>query len=215
MGACQAQTATAGDFPAHVALHIVGGRIGEGVIVNQNHVLTVAQNVFDPVDQNVRLAPADITVSAGIVLIAAAPTGMLPIIRIFAHDHYNFHTGKFNVAVLRMTNNFLFTPNEPRPFIRDVVMHNRIVPDQTNCQLVGFLIAAGTQNRQLQGVNQPVLARETCNAVDNPAIRGRVFDQNICVGQLAVTANNCAVSSEKLPKMAAILNFVNSLFRII
>lgn len=102
LGATSAQISVAGDYPSHVAVHIVGGRIGEGVILNANHVLTLASNVFHAVNRNVRLAPADISVSAGVVLISANPTGTLPVMRIFAHDHYNFHTGKFNVAVLRV-----------------------------------------------------------------------------------------------------------------
>lgn len=98
-----------GDFPSHVGLHIVGGRFGEGVILNVNHVLTLAENVFglhvlnQNDNRNVRLAPADITVSAGVAAIPASPVAPLPIIRIYAHDHYNFHSGKFNVAVLRVS----------------------------------------------------------------------------------------------------------------
>lgn len=102
LGATSAQISVAGDYPSHVAVHIVGGRIGEGVILNANHVLTLASNVFHEAERNVRLAPADISVSAGVVLIGAPPTGTLPVMRIFAHNHYNFHTRKFNVAVLRV-----------------------------------------------------------------------------------------------------------------
>lgn len=97
-----ARNALPGEYPAHVALHITNNRFGEGVILNQNHVLTVAQNVFDPVT-NHRLGPADITVRPGVVLIGQNPGAAMGVIRIFAHSHYNFHTLKFNVAVLRVS----------------------------------------------------------------------------------------------------------------
>lgn len=102
LGLSSAQISVVGDYPSHVAVHIVGGRFGEGVILNPNHALTLAQNVFHAVDRNVRLAPADITITAGATLIGAAAPNNFAVERIFAHDHYNFHTGKFNVAVLRV-----------------------------------------------------------------------------------------------------------------
>lgn len=99
-----ARVALLGDFPAHVALILPAGRFAEGVIVNQNHIFTLAQNVFGLAESRViRLAPADISVSAGVLQIDGTPTaGLLSVMRIYAHDHYNFHTGKFNAAVLRV-----------------------------------------------------------------------------------------------------------------
>lgn len=93
-----------GEYPAQVQLVIApGARQGDGTILNVGHVLTVAQNVFHHVELNTRLAPADITVRAGIVNIpAAGAPAALPIQRIFAHHNYNFHTRKFDVAVLRV-----------------------------------------------------------------------------------------------------------------
>lgn len=79
---------------------MIGGRFGEGVILNENHILTVARNVFNA-DLTNRLLTTEITVTAGVVLIGANPTG-LPINRIYVHDRYNTHTGEFNVAVLRV-----------------------------------------------------------------------------------------------------------------
>lgn len=101
MAGSVAQNAIVGDFPAHVALNIAGGRFGEGVIINQNHVLTLAQNVFNAVHLDVLLAPADITVTSGLTLLPGNPAGAA-VQRIYPHDHYNFHNGKFNVAVLRV-----------------------------------------------------------------------------------------------------------------
>lgn len=105
LGASQAQNTVLGAFPSQVGLQIVGNRFGEGVILNENHVLTVARNVFDANGLN-RLDVTDITiVGAGVINIGANPIG-LPINRIFAHENYNFHTGEFNVAVLRVNKRF-------------------------------------------------------------------------------------------------------------
>lgn len=104
LGASTAQNVQPGDYPAHVALHITGNRFGEGVILNVNHVLTLAQNAFGVGDNsNVRLAPADIQVNSGVVALAPPVTGANPVLRIYAHDNYNFHSGKYNVAVLRVS----------------------------------------------------------------------------------------------------------------
>lgn len=105
-------------FPSHVALHIAGGRFGEGVILNGNHVLTLAQNVFEvlPNPPDHRLAASAITISAGVTAVPGIPTNTIPVQRIYAHDHYNHHTGKFNVAVLRVIILiiFMFSP-DPTP----------------------------------------------------------------------------------------------------
>lgn len=106
----QPQVAALGDFPAHVGLVITGGRFGEGVVVNQNHVLTVAENVFEVEHRNVRLAPNAISVASGLVTIPATPTNLMAVQRIYAHNDYNFHSGKFNVAVLRVREAFVFRP---------------------------------------------------------------------------------------------------------
>lgn len=94
-----------GEYPAQVQIVITpGNRVGDGVILNQNHVLTVAQNVFHHELTNDRLAPGDLSVRAGIVNIPAANApATLPVFRVYAHHNYNFHTRKFDVAVLRVS----------------------------------------------------------------------------------------------------------------
>lgn len=100
-----ARLAIVGEYPSHVLLRITDGRLGEGVILNANHVLTVATNVFEQENRNFRLAPENITVVAGSVLVPAnpPPVGILAVFRIYAHPMYNFHSDKFNVAVLRVS----------------------------------------------------------------------------------------------------------------
>lgn len=38
----------------------------------------------------------------------------------------------------QMMLDFNFEPNNPMPFLNAAVMRNRIVPDATNCQIVGW-----------------------------------------------------------------------------
>lgn len=116
-----------------------------------------------------------------------------------------------------MANNFNFPPHAPVPAVAPVIFHNRIVDGNRLCSMVGFLLVPSkrrnrlsglksvpnefffpdTQNRQLQAASLGVFDRQTCNAVDNPAIRGSVFDQHICVGGIAQTAINCNVRNER------------------
>lgn len=95
--------ATIGEYPSHVILRMTDGRRGEGVILNANHVLTVATNVFEQEERNFRLGPENITVVAGVSVPAnPAAAAILAVFRIYAHPMYNFHSDKFNVAVLRV-----------------------------------------------------------------------------------------------------------------
>lgn len=51
-------------------------------------------------------------------------------------------------------------------------------------------------NRNLAVANMPVMSRDLCNAVENPAIRGVVFDQHMCVGDVILVNANCNVRNE-------------------
>ena len=102
LGLAHGQNLNPGDFPAQVILRIAPNRVGEGVLLNANHVLTLAENCFDAEHKDVRLAPTAITVVHSITLLV--PTSpAVPVQRIYAHDHYNFDNGKFNVCVLRVS----------------------------------------------------------------------------------------------------------------
>lgn len=96
------RNANTGEFPAHAALYMPNNRFGEGVIINNNHVLTVAQNVFDPISNNL-LAPNNITVRAGVINLGVNPPPLLNVIRIYAHEGYNRFTLVNNLAVIRVS----------------------------------------------------------------------------------------------------------------
>lgn len=79
-----------------------GNRFGEGAVLNRNHILTVASNVFDNTVGN-RLSPSAITCRAGAITITGAAPPLLSVSRIYAHEGYNRFTLQNNVAVLRVS----------------------------------------------------------------------------------------------------------------
>lgn len=94
-----AQNAAAGVFPSQVLITMPQARMGEGCILNQNHVLTAASTV---IVNYVRLAPTDIQIRAGIIDSAVASPNMA-VIRVYAHVDYNQFTNKNNIAMLRVS----------------------------------------------------------------------------------------------------------------
>lgn len=79
-----------------------GNRFGEGVVLNRNHVLTVASNVFDNTAAGLRLSPSAITIRAGAITISATAPPLLFVASVFAHEGYNRFTLQNNIAVLRV-----------------------------------------------------------------------------------------------------------------
>lgn len=75
-------------------------RFGEGVIVNRNHVITTATNVFDVTLTN-RLSASVITVRAGAILIPGT-SAVLTVSRVYAHEGFNPFRLENNIAVLRV-----------------------------------------------------------------------------------------------------------------
>lgn len=51
--------------------------------------------------------------------------------------------------------------------------------------------------RALEVNNVPVFNRQSCNTVDDPMVRGFVYDQNICIGDTALT-DLCGVSEKEI-----------------
>lgn len=129
------------------------------MIFNRNHLLTVASNCFDPTNGN-RLSPSQITVRAGAITITGGTPALLLVSRIYAHERYNRFTLEHNIAVLRVRNSkcefvndildqfcfspfqmnldFVFEPNNAMPFLNAAMINTRIVPETTNCELVGW-----------------------------------------------------------------------------
>lgn len=79
-----------------------GNRFGEGCVLNRNHVLTVASNVFD-ITVGERLSATSITVRAGAINISGTTPALLAVFRIYAHQGYNRFTLQNNIAVLRVS----------------------------------------------------------------------------------------------------------------
>lgn len=84
-----------------MAVYMTPNRFGEGVVLNRNHVLTVASNVFD-INVGDRLAPTAITVRAGAITVSGTTPVALAVSRIYAHENYNRFTLANNIAVLRV-----------------------------------------------------------------------------------------------------------------
>lgn len=152
-----ARNANSGEYPGQVALYMPGNRFGEGVVLNRNHALTVATNCFDLLGN--RLSPSGITVRAGTINISGAAPALMLVMRIYAHEGFNRFNLRNNIAVLRvserflesvvirslrvspfpqMSNDFAFEPNNPLPFLAAAPFSTRIVPETTNCELVGW-----------------------------------------------------------------------------
>lgn len=84
----------------------------------------------------------------------------------------------------------------PIPLIEPTLVHDRIVPEGSTCQLVSFrtsTLPGGITRRTLEAINIQVFGRQQCNAVENEDIRGMIFDQHMCVGGTA-QISYCGVS---------------------
>lgn len=103
-----ARNANSGEYPGHAAVYMPVNRFGEGVVLNRNHILTTAANVFD-VTLGYRLAASQITVRVGTINIGANAPAVMAVTRVFHHEDYNRFSLENNVAVLRVrgANEFL------------------------------------------------------------------------------------------------------------
>lgn len=154
-----ARNANSGEYPGQAAVYMPVNRFGEGVVLNRNHILTTASNVFD-VTVGFRLAASQITVRVGTINIGANAPAVLAVIRVYHHEDYNRFSLENNVAVLRVRGeeelsktllfgfsslilfqtqlDMNFTPESVIPFLFPAVLHNRIVAESWNCELVGW-----------------------------------------------------------------------------
>ena len=80
-------------------------RLYEGFILNDLHILTTATACFDPDRPKMRLDTVNMRVVHSVVNIGTNPPNALAVSRIYVHDDYNHDSGKFNVGVLRVSEN--------------------------------------------------------------------------------------------------------------
>ncbi|XP_055588237.1 trypsin-like isoform X2 [Uranotaenia lowii] len=165
--------AAIGAFPAQVGINIGQQAFCGGTILNQNHVLTAGSCVLN--DQNNLLASTQFLVRSGIINIDAT-TPSQQIDRVFVHPQYNPFTFENDIAVLRIVGSFVF-PETGQPHIAPVEMIDRIVPENSGCQVVGWNWTPGVQTMALQQLAVSVYERAACNSMHPSMIR----DSMICV----------------------------------
>ncbi|XP_055687893.1 anionic trypsin-2-like [Lutzomyia longipalpis] len=151
----------------------------QGVVINENHILTAASVV----------TMAGNAINHFWVRVAAGDRHIIgshmnreerTLSHLFIHDLFNHQTGVNNIAVLRLAHPFQF----PHNTIEGAVLHNRIIPVGTNLQFAGWQIPVGPPAvRLLRSFNLPVITTEACTS---PAPNQNIIlDNQICAGHLA------------------------------
>jgi len=186
------QLAPAGAFPSVVSIQTPTAPLAHcnGVIINQNHILTSCRCVVN--DQNQLINPFWLRIIAGDLNIMQPSYRRIvtTVTHIYAHPQFNPTTGGNDIAVLRVANPFPF----PHNTIDIATRNNRVLFNGQDCRVAGWGAAAATGTlAQMQLVptqrviNIPILDRDACNAANVYA--GRVLENMICAGHLAANAN--------------------------
>ncbi|GAB0097863.1 Peptidase S1 domain-containing protein [Sergentomyia squamirostris] len=187
LGFVRSQASPLNQHPAHAALTFPAGRFCDATILNNRHVLTAAACGLD-LFNNQRLNPNVYSLFVGMLNVPTA--GGIPISHIYIHEHYNpFDVHWNNIAVFRTAIDIPLNPIAPGTIIQPVVMHNRIMPDNAVCFLVGWNSAPQHLTTPLQRQQQNIFNRAACNVL--PIIAGTLTDSNICAGAVANNPNPC------------------------
>lgn len=173
-----------GAHPSH-ALVLVNGLPHGGTIVNLNHVVTSCSIVLDSTNNHLRPL-AQFTIRAGSITFAGGFTSAVT--AVFPHPECDPWTLQNDVAVIRTTTNFPFNADLATPDVAPALFHERVVPDATNCVVVGFN-APVNGIAPLQQLTQPISNRDT---VCNQAHLGRVLETMFCAGGLGAGSGICA-----------------------
>ncbi|XP_055587401.1 trypsin 3A1-like [Uranotaenia lowii] len=176
--------ANSGQFPSTVAIETPFAVLCNGVIVDQQHVLTAAQCVFN---ENRRLMdPFWLTIVAGDLQLMnqGARRQTRKVSRINVHPQFNIFTREHDLAVLRLNEPF----DLPSNTVDVARRRTSITSIGETCEFAGWGETAGTGTSV--NVNQryfPMVIndRDACNGAAMHA--GGVMETMICAGNTAVT----------------------------
>ncbi|XP_055525133.1 trypsin-like [Wyeomyia smithii] len=177
--------AALGAFPAHVGIHIGQPQtlFCGGTILNTNHILTAGSCVLD--GQNMLRGAAQFAFRSGVVIIDAnAPS--VGIDRVFVHPLYNPFTFENDIAVLRVFGTINF-PQVATPNVAPAELQDRIVPENSACQVVGWNWQPNVANQALQQLGVLVHPRVACNNLFN----GMIQNSMLCVQPTVQTQALC------------------------
>ncbi|XP_053672518.1 chymotrypsin-C-like [Anopheles nili] len=169
-----------GEFPSVV--NVKTPRVDQeclGVVINANHVLTAAFCVINDAGTHI-FATRLVRVLAGDIVLAPATITrqVRDVSHIFVHENYRPHLFENNLAVIRLHAPFHLPSNAIEP----VYIRNRIVADNSECDIVRWLRPVAGQPppatpeipRQ-QALNAYVLNRDACGTTR------RVQESMICM----------------------------------
>ncbi|GAB0097650.1 Peptidase S1 domain-containing protein [Sergentomyia squamirostris] len=187
IGLVRSQAALQGQHPAHAALTFPTGRFCDATVLNERHVLTAASCGLG--DNNQRLNPNIYSLFVGVLVIPT--TGAIQITHIYLHEHYNpFNEFWNNIAVFRTATNIPINAPLPAPQVQPAEIHNRIMPDNSLCFLVGWNAIPQHSTTPLQRQQQNIFNRAVCNSL--PQIAGSIIDAKICAGSTLNNPTPCA-----------------------
>lgn len=178
----QGTNVTPGLFPSFVMVFVPAPVTAcGGVILNQNHVLTLASCVLNA---NFAIQPlAQVSVLAGHVNFnQTAPR--LQTSAIYINPRYNPFTFDSDLAVIRTATNFNF-PTVGNPTIAPGVLNEEIAFDSQPCNVA----ALNRNTNTVQTIAPPILNRDLCN--DLALNLGRITEGMICAGQTTAGPGVC------------------------
>lgn len=131
-GLAGGRNSVVGEFPSLVGVfHSLNNQICGGVIINNRHVLTVANCMLNA--QNLLIAAAQLSIMSGTNTINFG-LPRIPVQAIYVHPRYNPFTFANDIAVVRTLNDFNF-PNVANPLTLPSIMTEQIC----GCELFQFL----------------------------------------------------------------------------
>ncbi|XP_015599347.1 phenoloxidase-activating factor 2 [Cephus cinctus] len=177
--------ASYGAYPWQAALLTTSNNyIGSGVLINSNHVLTVAHKVaaYRNGGFKVRLGEWD----------ARSTTEQYPyqeyqVARLFIHPNFNSQNLQNDVAVIRLASN---VPISSSPNINTACLPNSMPSPQTRCWVSGWgknaFGSSGSYQSIMKEVDVPILSQTTCETQLRGTRLGQFFvlDRNsfLCAG---------------------------------
>ncbi|KXJ72009.1 trypsin-like [Aedes albopictus] len=181
--------ASFGQFPAAAYIVSPERQICGATVLNENHVLTLAQCVLNGTHNTIN--PRLVRVHAGVLnlgLVSASRQTRLGDV-IYVHPNFKAHSLENDIAVIRVQEPFIFPSNEVEPALR----RTRIVANGHSCLLAGWgAIVAGP----VQDVNalQRYMAltindRDMCSSLRREM---PVFENMICAGNMDNAPNGPA-----------------------
>ncbi|XP_059621816.1 serine protease 1-like [Phlebotomus argentipes] len=176
-----------GEFPSTASVR-VHNEFFQGVLVNQNHVLTAGTTcTLNGRSVNhfwIRVMLGDLHITG-----SSMHREERTLTHLFIHDGFNHQTGVNNICVLRLAHPIQL----PHPVIEEAILNTRIVPVGTSVQFAGWQtpIPAADNLRFLRQFNMPIITNAVCTTP--PGNINTQLVNMFCAGQLtpAPTASPC------------------------